>query len=681
MPAAEADWSAARRSDPGSNADGRGPGCVPALSPLARAAFCLASLIVPCIALAQATPPKAKAENASEYRLPEIPSEFAGEDAIILEWRQHHKSQSDGRTELTERKRVLVRHDRSYGAFADPRITYHADFETVDIRSARTILSDGRVLPVPAYSINEVSPGETAGWPDFAAIRQKVISFSGVEPGAILELEYTRSTRPGMRAAIEVDERVCGDYPIIERAVTVTAGGVHGSDWSHVAPCRDETLSIPWRERCAAHRDCRDVDSGAALDCAASARRILGAMEAAAATTASIRALAEEWKGGKSDPLERIRQIRERLNKRISIVHARPNWVPDALRTADRVRETTYGTPAEAAALFLALVRAAGVVAEPMFVCDEGFTGGESPLPRSAIVAFGIAVRVDGELSWWHLGDGRIRNPGHWGGRQLCHGAILTGKADAAVSRPSGASDLHLVALRSLGDISGSRFHVGGDVDLSGDGNWTARLDIRATGLFVRADDLLTDDQKRGTVQGWLDRILPDAHLERYSVTALSDDVFGAKVEAKSRAPLRAVDAARVLVLPQPAPWTTRFDLPLSRSERRTALRLPGAFRQDVQLSFALPGGWAASAAPHSLESAAGPWGATRQDVKVESGRIRFAQSVECRTRDIPVEQYGSLRSAFNRLQTPAARTWVFAPAEKGAAAANEGTSTADSAK
>jgi len=142
-------------------------------------------------------------------------------DAVVKLWRQHWSLAADGTIVFHETRQVQINTDRANGDFADPRITYDADTQTVEVIAARTKLPSGKVLDVPEYGRTEVAPFATSGWPIFAPIRQKVFVMSGIERGAIVELDYKLTTKAAAKAVLAGDVRLNDRYPIAVHEIRI----------------------------------------------------------------------------------------------------------------------------------------------------------------------------------------------------------------------------------------------------------------------------------------------------------------------------------------------------------------------------------------------------------------------------------------------------------------------------
>lgn len=564
----------------------------------------------------------------------QIPSEFADADAVILEWDQSWRVGEGKALVYHELKRVLIHNDRALGPFADPRITYHSDYDSVDVKVARTILPSGKVLEIPKYSLNEVSPSDATGWPAFAAIRQKILTYSGIESGAILELEYEKTTKPGMRQGVEMEVRVDADYPILVRRVTFPDG--KAQEWKNLPAAINEPQSTLWRDQSnyAWYSD--------AVSPSAWAARIVEELEAAAQDKDAIKKVAKDWTQGKVDAVEKVAAIRDKVNALVTIVNFTRAWMPDRLRSADTVLAAHYGEPAECAALLLAVCRNAGLKADPFFVIREKGAG----LVRSAISDFGVSVKDGGKTTYWSLAQGRIAEPGSWGGARRFDRSFLTsGKTTPPEFTSSEKNKLSIEGVVTVDDKA----------------SWSAKLTLQASGLFVPAEGLQTQTQKRNLVSGFIERLLPNSTLDDFSVTTLTDDTFAVSATAHSSKAADSIDGAFVMEMPKDGPWTKTFALPLARSDRRTAILLDGPFEESTRLEFKLPSGWTVAASPSEVSLNSAGDGKVSQTMVENDGTV----VVERRTvipQQIKVEAFAKLRDVLNTLQSRRGRTLIVSP-------------------
>jgi len=602
-------------------------------------------------------------------------------DAVILVWEQRWTQQADGALVYHERKHVQLNDERAYREFADPRITYHADNDRLEILVGRVRRPDGTYRELPPYAHVEVSPDASAGWPAFARIRQHLLVMSGIEPGCVVELEYRVTSRPGSRRPLAADLRLDHAYPVVQRLVEVSVPA--GTELAHVsrntadhvfqeqaAPdgrrtyrwifrdlsaSPDEPQASPWPARC----------PRLAFSVAGSAEHWLASrlawVEAAADSSDTIRKLAAEWAQGQRDPRDIVRAIQQRLATTFNLVEFDVSWRPAALRPASEVVESNYGLPEEAAALFLALVRAAGVTARPVILVQDDVWLARAP--QDGMVA-AWAIRVSAAMDaagqetpgpsdeLWEARAGRITREGSWAGCRVLSGAA-TGPAPEAQALPPWRS------------ASESQLIIGGKVRLADDGGFTAEVTLRTSGLFAASEKLRTFDAQKERVAALVGRVLPEVAVESFAVSTLTDGRFDVSARVKSSRPLRKVGGQYLLQLPQDGPFLADVPLTLAWERRRCPVRIPGPFEEHVDLSFELPAGWTIELAPNAVARREGAWGAVEQAVESAGGGLILRRAVSVIRPELLPEEFNALRAALNTLRSDAARTAVLLPGQK----------------
>lgn len=602
------------------------------------------------LALAQFAAPSlaqspAPATTPAKYELPAIPDEFKDADAIILSWDQKWFVAGDGAMTQHESKRVLIKHDRAVGAFADPRITYNKDWQTVKVITARTLTPDGRVLDVPSYSRNTVAPGESAGWPAFAAIEQIVLTYSAVEPGAILELEWERVTKPNMKrgmanANLRIAERIAVDYPTIERTIQIGDNNAKASRWTHVGADRDEPQSIPAIERCLHY--CLNPDAAASGMSAEFTRFDAKSLTFGTETRSKVSAIVKKWVDGRVGVVGKAREICSQFTKIFNIVNVNDDFISDPMRPLDEIFESRYGSHGEATALLLALFNEAGLDAEPYAVISKL---GKDPAWWPSIASYGIVLIDEGKVSFWSASHGRMRDPLS-ARNQIVVTRDYSSPIGKAVQKVEFPDDLSIVSIT-------------GNITIADDHKWTGQVDLRCTGVFCDAPALRTEDERKNFAREIIERILPRCIVESTSIASLSDDEVRLGVKIKTDEPLSTADGHRLLQFAAHGPHGRSIGIPLSTSIRRTDLRLASRFDEKVALTIELPKDITLVSMPREI-SKKGTWGHATQSARKTDNRITWERHIAVNKRDIPAADYASLRDALSDIQTDSARTFIW---------------------
>lgn len=619
-------------------------------------------------------------------------------DAVIEEWRQHWTLSEDGASTLHETLRVRLNNDRAYGDFADPRITFWSDRERVEVIRARTRLRDGRVLETPSYARNEVSPPGAAGWPAFAALRQLVLTLSGIEPGCVTELEYRVSQRAEAGRALAADLRLQHRYPIVLRSVTITvpvstelASSVFGLEekdfvqevssrdggrsmtytweFSRLAAAIDEPLAPRWQ-----HREPRLVFSTAGGLQAWFAGRVR-AMRVDQ-TDAEVAAAAQKWTADASTPAQRVRQIQRRLADVLNFVEFDVAWRTQAPRSPREVLASNYALPEEAAALLAALLRGAGVEARvAALVADETW---DDALAHDGLVdAWVVQVGTTAEAEIWHPREGRLERGARWSAYSLIAAAQATDDAEA---EEAAITIERRPAFPEYSADEISRCEIAIDVAIDADGAVSGRASIALGGFFVRSESLRDGDAQRDHARALLQRVLPALRIDELDVRRVAVGVFEAEARIASEAPLKKLGDRFVLALAADDPAFESLGAPpWTLTTRRLPVRWPGPYIASLNLRAKWPAGWTVDARPDGATNVQGPWGLVSQTVdtllaesttrgdatadgKPVGDGLHLNRRIVVKQPVMDVQSFVAWRDAVNMLRSERSRTLLLRP-------------------
>lgn len=589
-------------------------------------------------------------------------------DAVILRWEQSWTLDKDGTARRRDHQWVKLLNQRAIGRFADPRIDVCDGLEQLTVHVAQTLLSNGKVLPVPAYSFNLAAPDDVGGWPEYAGWQQQVICFSGIEDNAVVELDYEIATQAGVLPWLEADLRLHDECPIVERVVSVAvpdgvelrfhldgvpatepvktpAGGVATYRWTFkdLAAIPTEAQSPRWEKRFGRLRftTCKSGDEWAGA--------MLKKAVAAIKPDERVKKFAEMAVEQERDDLERIRKIAGKLRDSFTVVDS-----PKAIRSLDcrdaaEVLRANYGNPLEAAALLAAALRASDIQTGVEVAVDAAAWDEKTPTMSAFAGAVVVAESPGGPVRV-HPQQGVLRSPGAWGRRHLL------GMDSAGGIKKSYA------AVR--GETEPSKIEIGGKIVVDQDGKASGDLRISLTGLFYDPAGVETSAAQESLVKGMVGRVFSGAVLKGHSITTLSDEALGAKASVATAEALKSHEKKYILKLGDGPAFLPEAPLPLGRSARRTDVQVAGRVVEDVDITIELPEGWTAVVIPTPLPEVKGGWGSVKQEVVVDGKFVRFHRMAAVASDIIPAKDFAALREAVNELRTEAARTLVVGPGE-----------------
>lgn len=108
--------------------------------------------------------------------------------------------------------------NRMYG---ETFIVYDTVHQDLTINKAIVTQKNGNVVPSPGNAFNEVLPRFAANAPYFNHLREMVVTHAGTELDAVIELDYTIHTQPGYYPALMEDELIRETSPIWEKIISV----------------------------------------------------------------------------------------------------------------------------------------------------------------------------------------------------------------------------------------------------------------------------------------------------------------------------------------------------------------------------------------------------------------------------------------------------------------------------
>ena len=635
--------------------------------------MCTAAVILTA-AFAQGLPSaqgQTNAPSAREVGAGAVP--FANEDAVILRREQNWVLQEDGTVRRRERTAVRLHNSRPIRLMADPRIDFVDGQDTVIIHEARTILSSGEVVPVPHYSFNFAAPDEVAGWPQYASWRQEIVSFSGVEPGAVLELDYELVTPPGILPWMWGDVRIDDDYPTLERVVAVTvpegavlryrldgmaaikadaavttADGAKTYAWKFrdLPGTPAEPYSFRWEQRCGRLRftTCPDAAHWTST--------MLAPAEQAARADEKITKFAEDAAREAVDAEGRMHKLVEKLHDSFNVITSAMAIQGLRCRPAPAAFASNYGNELEAAALYSAALKAIGVENTLAVGADAVIWDEDVPTDSGFAGVVVIGVLPDGESVHIHPRHGVFSNPGPWGRRLMLD------------LDESGSLRKNYVYAR--GQNEPSELVIAGKIMIDAQGAATGQLRPRLSGAFFDPHKLDSADFQKSLISNLVERVVSGFEISGHSVVTLSNESFQATADVTSREPLKSYDQRFVLKLGSGPAFLVDFPLPLRRSQRLTDVQLASRVHEKIDLMIELPEGWGVAVSPASPGKVEGEWGMVSQDVEIDGRTVRFRRSSAIKTERITPTEFASLREALLNLQAEQSLLLVFQRAAGG---------------
>jgi len=143
-------------------------------------------------------------------------------DALFLSMTKTYTLNEDGSWEYNEIKKLkLLTYYSFHRLFGETFIVYDPDYQDLKINEAYTIMADGKKVVSPDNAFNEVLPRFAANAPAYNQLREMVVTHTGLERGAVINLDYTIKTSGDYFPAFMGEEILTERMPVKDMKVVI----------------------------------------------------------------------------------------------------------------------------------------------------------------------------------------------------------------------------------------------------------------------------------------------------------------------------------------------------------------------------------------------------------------------------------------------------------------------------
>lgn len=147
----------------------------------------------------------------------QLPAQEPQPDAVYLKIVKDYQLKEDGTVVYKYSHQLQY---LTYFAFSsrygETFIIYNPQFQTLKVKRNETTMANGQKIVAPTNAYNEVLPGYAANAPAFNHLREMVVTHTGLERGAMVDLEYEIETKANFYPGFMSDELLAADSPVKE---------------------------------------------------------------------------------------------------------------------------------------------------------------------------------------------------------------------------------------------------------------------------------------------------------------------------------------------------------------------------------------------------------------------------------------------------------------------------------
>jgi hypothetical protein len=268
--------------------------------------------------------------------------------------------------------------------FSDFRIPFDKNSEKVEVILAKTIKGDGTVVDVEPKAINDVTPPELAEADLYANVIHRVLSFSSVDPGAMLAIHFRKDNEKADQVEgvvfFQTDEPIVRKdlkisipegrslrYKIRGLTAELKEDSEEGQKTYHL-----QAADSPQIKTEADMPPLKEIASRIVFstfpDWPAAARSFSDSFYAAANPGPEVEMFTQNLAKGAKSNLDRIKAVYFFVARDIRSVRFALGEGGYEVHAAAAVLKNRYGDWKDKSALLVAMLKAAGVSANPVFV-------------------------------------------------------------------------------------------------------------------------------------------------------------------------------------------------------------------------------------------------------------------------------------------------------------------------
>jgi|AntRauTorcE11898_2_1112593.scaffolds.fasta_scaffold00258_15 hypothetical protein len=145
-------------------------------------------------------------------------------DALYHQITKEYTIHPDGSYDLHYSKTLELKSHFAFNQlFGETFVVYNPEYQDLVINQAYTIMADGTKNPSPENAFNEVLPRKASNFPDYNNLKEMVITHTGLELGATIHLDYTLKTSGEMYGGFSLFEELRKQVPVEKLSVIVHA--------------------------------------------------------------------------------------------------------------------------------------------------------------------------------------------------------------------------------------------------------------------------------------------------------------------------------------------------------------------------------------------------------------------------------------------------------------------------
>ena len=318
-------------------------------------------------------------------------------DALYLKIKKEYVLNTDGSMDYNYTHSLkLITYLSSDKQFGESFVVFNPAYQQLSIHKAQTTMASGRKVKSPENAFNEVLPQFAPNAPAFNHLREMVITHTGIEPGATIDLAYTVHSKRDFLPAMMANELLPTGAPVKELDIVIKipiaqslSFQLFNSKVNPVAMSDGTYKTYTWKftnMKALTHetfqsRDNRLLPRLVFIAGKQTVEKITSQPAFKFEVNDAMKEAVRKVKATETDPLKIALGLQEIVVSDLATISVPPICTGFRFRTSVEVWNSNYGSEPEKAILFSALLKQAGIKNTLATVSFRGVLDGEVTNP------------------------------------------------------------------------------------------------------------------------------------------------------------------------------------------------------------------------------------------------------------------------------------------------------------
>lgn len=579
-------------------------------------------------------------------------------DAVYLSVIKEYTLNPDGSMDYRYAKEQKLQSYRSFhNLYGETFIVYNPLYQNLKINESYTLMANGKKVTTPVNAFNEVLPGFAANAPAFNAIREMVITHTGLERNATIYLDYTIHSNKGSFPALGGNELLAEAEPLKNLIIRIRIPAevdlffkVFNADFPPAITKEGSFKVFTWQLKDLSAYSPEDHQPG---DRARYPRLIFSTKNNysnvlsfltnqpafQSKPTEPMKSAVVKWIDEIKDPLEIALKIQEKVVNDFRLIAVPLRYTGYSCRTPDQVWNSNYGNSLEKTLLLTTLLNSANIDAKPSFIANKDQYD-DKVATLSCIMDFGVKIKLKEVGTIWlsatSLNPVSLENA-HPG--QILITPEQPSKYSFETSNNKGGN-AHLLAT----------FIVSSDPILTGE------ISISLRGTTYPWLDVLRDKNK---IKNGIHGSISGKALTGIKESNITRDALFQTFSVKTDKPFRKDTGFFYFTLPEIGSGIDSWNIKTLSIKRVMPYEIPSEIEEAHQLTFTLPVGITLFT-PVQKNEISNKAGSCLFEIKYNEGKMVLKRQIKIVKRDFTPETYMDLKLLLDHWNNPRHRELIF---------------------